>query len=252
MKNLITLSNAEINTLVKEYQVEQSESTFNEIYDAVYPVAEQIAYGLYQKSQGLCHRHSIQKDEFAQCASIAVFKAVNTFNFAKAGNTNFTTSVRQYVQWTIQDEIFKKYDSKENTEYSNSLSFDKETSSGGTFLQAVEHQFATDPDAIFDSVAEDILSSDTTSLSTVLVDLVKEFSENVSEDDSQIIKVWVATILNITDESADVKKAVNTSLQSAFPDVASATIRKRKSRAEKKFNTFALEKGFSSFCLSQF
>lgn len=246
--NLIIKTNEEINAMVLEYQADPSEALYAEIHEAVAPMAEQLAYKFYHNSKGL----NIQADEFIQCAYIAIFKAVEKYDSQKAKATNFTTSVRQFVEWTINDEIFKKSQNKSAQFNNKALSLDKPLESNdGTFLDAVEYQFATDIDEVFNAIADQQEES-VESLGSILTGLVKEFAVNASADDSTIIKTWVTTILSISDASADVKKLVNKALEIAMPDTASATIRKKKSRAEQRFNTFAQEKGFSSFKLSQF
>lgn len=244
--NLIVKSNVEINEMVTEYQANPSEALYMDIHEAVYPMAEAVAFNYYHKSKGL----NKSSDEFAQCARIAVFKAMPKYDITKG--SDFTSLVKQFTEWTINDEIYKKSKNKSAQFNDTALSLDKPLSSNeGTFLDAVEYQIATDVDAVFDAIAEE-KAQDFNSLGAILTGLAKEFAEDASEDDSTIIKTWVSTILSISDATADVKKTVNKAIEAVMPNVASATVRKKKSRAEKRFNTFAQEKGFLSFSLSQF
>jgi DNA-directed RNA polymerase specialized sigma subunit len=250
--NLIFKSNEEINAMVLEYQANPSETLYNEIHKAVAPMAEQLAYKHFHDSKGLLKGLNVSVDEFVQCAYIAIFRAVQKYDASKAKSTHFTTSVRQFVEWTINDEIFKKSQNKSTQFNKQALSLDMPLSSNdGTFFDAVEYQFATDIDEVFNAVAKEQEES-VDSLGFILTDLAKEFSVNASADDSTIIKTWVATILSITDASTNVKKLVNKALELAMPNYNSDAIRQKKSRAEKRFNKFAQEKGFSSFKLSQF
>lgn len=244
--NLIVKSNAEINSLVVEYQSNPNDTLYMEIHEAVYPMLEAVAYSYYHKSKGL----NKTVDEFLQCARIAIFKAIPVYDIEKGAD--FTSLAKQFTQWVINDELFKKSQNKSNQFNNTALSLDKPlNSTEGTFLDAVEYQIATDIDEVFNAITAKA-SQDIDSLGAILTGLVNDFAQTTSKDDSTIIKVWVSTILSITDSTADIKKTVNKAIESVMPDVSPATLRKRKSRAEKRFNTFAQEKGFPSFNLSQF
>ena len=240
------MNNRELNEMVKAYQANPDEFLYMDIHEAVYPMAEAVAYGYYHDYKWL----NIPADEFTQCARIAIFKSIDKYDIEKG--SNFTSLVKQLTKWTINDEILKKVNSKANSFYSECLYLDKPLSStDGTFLDAIEYQVSTDKDQVFNAIVEEV-EPDMGSLKGILTGLVQEFSADASEDDAVIIKTWVTTLLTLKDSNIDVKKVVNKALELAMPAVASATIRKKKGRAEKRFNTFAQEKGFSSFCLSQF
>lgn len=246
--NLITKSNAEINELVVAYQNNPNELLYAEIHEAVSPMAEKVAFKLYHNSKSL----QVSKDEYVQCAYIAIFKAVSAFDVSKGAN--FTSLVKQLVEWTVKDEIFKKANSQSNQFNTSTLSLDKPLGNEeGTFLDAIEYQYATDVDALFnDLLAKEEESHDSASLGAILLGLVKDFSESAKDEETLIVKTWVTTILAVTDSSVDAKKLVNKALESVLPDLTLANLRQKKSRAEKKFNQFAQEKGFSSFKLSHF
>lgn len=252
--NIIKLTNEQINEMVSQYQATPSENLYNDIHEAVYPMAEQVAFRAYHNSLKLCSTEHLTVDDFTACSYIAVFKALQSYDFEKAGATNFTTSVKQFVKWTIEDTIFKKAKNKEAQMLREAVSLDKPAKSdeGSDLLSAVESHYSTDVDAVFNAVLESVKTKDENSLINVLFDLVLDFSAIASEDDTTIIKTWVATIFSITDGSADIKKLVNTALADSMPGVAPATVRKKKSRAERKFNLFAKDNGFPDFCLSQF
>src|SRR5579875_46831 len=176
--NLIVKSNAEINSMVMQYQAHPSEALYMDIHEAVYPMAKAVAFSYYHKSKGL----NKSADEFAQCARIAIFKAIPKFNAEKG--SDFTSLVRQFVEWTVNDELFKKAKNKSTQFNQAALSLDKPLSSNdGTFLDAVEYQFATDVDTVFNAVAEES-AHDFNSLRAILTCLVKDFSETASADDS--------------------------------------------------------------------
>ncbi|MGG4390501.1 hypothetical protein ABEU97_20415 [Priestia megaterium] len=244
--NLIQLSNQELNEMVVAYQANPTEFAFNDIYYAVCEMAHHVAYKYYNTYTSL----TAIKDEYVQCANIAIGDAVNKFDIEKG--SNFTSLVKQLVDWKINDEILKKSKNGDNKFYNAALSFDKPLSSdGGTFMDVVEHQFSTDIDSVFEALVEE-KAEDIDSLGSILTGLVMDFSDSASKDDIAIIKTWVTTILSLKDLSKDTKKAVNKAIESVLPEVSSASLRKKKSRAVKKFNTFAQENGFSSFDLSQF
>lgn len=244
--NLITKSNAEINAMVVAYQNNPSDFLYSEIHEAVAPMAEKVAFKHYHKSKLL----NISKDEYVQCAYIAIFKAVDAFDVSKG--SHFTSLVKQLVDWTINDDIYKKANSQSNQFNVNTLSLDKPLSNEeGTFLDAIEEQYATDVDALFnDLIAKE--EDESQSLTSILLGLVQDFSDSAKKEEITIIKTWVTTILSVTDASVDAKKLVNKALESVLPELSSATLRQKKSRAEKKFNKFAQEKGFSAFKLSHF
>jgi DNA-directed RNA polymerase specialized sigma subunit len=245
--NLIIKTNEEINAMVMEYKANPTEFGYQDIHDAVIPMAEQVAYKMYHQSKGL----NVSKDEYVQCAYIAIFKAIDKYDASKGAN--FTSFVKQFVEWTINDEIFKKSQTNSAKFHKQALSLDKPLDSNeGTFLDAVEYQFATDINAVFDAIAEEQAEQDVNSLGSILTGLAKEFAEIASIDDSTIIKTWISTILSLTDAKADVKKLVNKAIELAMPNFKPDAIRQKKSRAVKRFNKFAQEKGFSQFDLSQF
>lgn len=254
MKNLIKKSNREINEMVTAYQeVAATESELREmlyldIHEAVYPMCEAVAYSYYHKSKGI----NKDKEEFAQCAKIAVYKAAINYDIAKGAD--FTSLAKQLTEWTINDELFKKAKSKSSLFNYTHLSLDKPLSAdSGTFFDAIEHQYATEIDEVFNSadVGEDD-GTDFSSLTKLLNGLVDDFSSVAKEDEVQLVKVWISTMLSIKNQSQDIKKAVNKALEQLMPDVAPATIRKRKARVEKKFNEFAKDCGYLSFKLSHF
>lgn len=243
--NLITVATAEINAMAVEYQANPSEFLYADIHEAVAPMAEKVAYKIWHKSQGL----NVSKDEFVQCAYIAIFKAVSAFDPTKGGD--FTSLVKQLVEWTIQDDIFKKHDTNSAQFNKKSLSLDMPVGEEGTFMDAIEYQYATDVDAVFNAMLTDD-ELDLESLSATLLNVVSKYSETASAEDSKLIKVWVTTILKDQFATADTKKAVNDALADAFADLSSANLRQKKSRVEKKFNKFAQDLGFPEFKLSHF
>lgn len=243
--NLITVATEEINAMVAEYQANPSEFLYADIHEAVSPMAERVAYKIWHKSQGL----NVSKDEFEQCAYIAIFKAVSAFDVTKGGD--FTSLVKQLVEWTIQDEIFKKHDTHSANFNKQTLSLDKPVGEEGTFMDAIEYLHSTDVDAVFEAMFQDD-ELDLESLSATLLNVVSQYSETAPAEDSKLIKVWVTTILKDEFSTSDSKKAVNDALAITFSELSSANLRQKKSRVEKKFNKFVQDVGFPEFKLSHF
>lgn len=243
--NLITVSNENINAMVVAYQADPSEFLYADIHEAVSPMAEKVAYKIWHGSQGL----NVSKDEFKQCAFIAIFKAVSAYDPTKGGQ--FTSLVKQLVEWTIQDDIFKKHDTHSAQFHKQALSLDKPVGEEGTFMDAIEYQYATDVDAVFNAMLQDD-ELDLDSLTATLLNFVSAYDETASKEDSKLIKVWVTTLLKDEFSTVDTKKAVNDALAEAFSELSSTNLRQKKSRTEKKFNKFVQELGFTEFKLSHF
>ncbi|MCM3639682.1 hypothetical protein M4D68_00795 [Priestia aryabhattai] len=246
-----TFTSEELNAMVVEYQETQNDALFTEIYNAVYPMANGIAMKLYNNSLG----NNYDKDDFSFAVDMGIMNAVSKYDTTKAKSTNFTTSVKQFVEWAVSDHVFKPAQTKTAEFADTFLSLDKTVSSDGvSFMEAVGDKFhSTEVDHVFDQLHEEH-SEDVGSLGNILTGLVSDFSLDASDVDSTIIKTWVSTVLLMaeTDDKSDVKKAVNKAVEVALPEVTSATLRKKKSRALKKFNVFAQDQGFSELNLSHF
>lgn len=243
MKKLLT--NTQHTEMIKEYRATKEDFIFADIFAEVQEIAEKLAYKEWDKSKGL----NIPKDDFVSIAYEAVMKAINTFE-ADQGS-NFVSYVKKQVLWSISDSIYKKSSTK--AEQFNSVasknSLDKQVSKGddtATFGELVALQFATDADTVFESVFKD---SDESAFMEDVKILVQNFSESANADDSSLIKIVFTTILT---DDAPTAKVVNNALAKAMPEVKSATLRKRKSRAVERFTGFAKENGFTALDLSQF
>lgn len=247
MKNLTTVqkTNNEINALAMEYKATKDDYIFTQLMEAVKDLAEGVAYKIYNNSKGL----NVPVDEFLQYAYIAVFKATESYDADKGGN--FTTHVKRYVEWTISDHIIKKSVKKSEQFYKKQLSLDMPVGDGdSTFMYAVEYQFATDADAVYDAVLERVECSASPDILSIAKELVSAFAQEASEDDVTIIKTTFATILSVKELKGDIKRVINKALEYVL-GASSATVRQKKSRAFKRFETFASKKGYS-VDLSQF
>jgi len=243
--SIIKLTNAEINALVMEYKETQTDVQFNLIFDAVSGLATKLGYKAYNKYKGLAEKSGYTSDDFVSSALIAVHKASKVYDIEKGAD--FTSLVKQLVEWTIQDEIIKKSQTLSAQFNSATLSLDKPVNESTDFLEAIEHQHATDIEDVFNAVLESF--QDEQNLGGILTGLANDFSCENSSDDSIIIKTWVATILTVDNAS---KKIVNQAIETALPQYKADAIRKKKSRAVKRFNDFAVNSGYPSFDLSQF
>lgn len=237
-----TYTKTQVANMVKEYQVTKDEYLFNDIFMDVADLAKDLAYKAWNKSEGI----KTPKDDFVAVAFEGVMNAINTFTDVQG--SDFVSYVKKQVQWTISDKLFKKAMKKDEVFYREAQSLDKPVGSEGTtFGDVVGHQIATDVDAVFAQVAESI--SDENTLMSDFKDLVFNFADDANSDDSSLIKLIVSTILTVENPSS---KVVNQSLAVALPEVKSATLRKRKSRAIERFTAYAKENGFTKFDLSQF
>lgn len=245
MTNLLT--NAEHISMIEAYKTTGDDFLFNDIFAEVSEIAEKLAYKEWDKAKRAVN---LPKDDFVAIAYEAVMKAINSFDGSKG--SNFVSFVKQNVSWAINDSIYKK--SVTNVEKFHKVasvnSLDKSVDAGEestTFGDLVAIQFSTDVDAVFNDVFESMETE--SNFMDDVKDLVTNFSESVSTDDSNIIKIVFSTILATEGATA---KIVNNALATAMPDVKSATLRKRKSRAVSKFTDFAKENGFVALDLSQF
>lgn len=243
MKTLLT--NAQHIEMINTYKATKDDFTFNDIFAEVSEIAEKLAYKEWDKSKGL----NIPADDFISIAYEAVLKAINTFDGGQG--SNFVSFVKKNVLWSINDAIYKKSVTKveqfNKTASRNSL--DKTVSNGdesATFGDLVALQYSTDVDAVFNAVFAEAEQS--AFMEDVKI-LVSNFSADANADDSKLIKLVFSTIMA---ESTPTAKTVNKALATALPDVKSATLRKRKSRAVAKFTDFAKENGFDALDLSQF
>lgn len=226
--------------MVSEYRETKDDFIFSEIMDNVGDMVRKQAYREWHKSSGL----NLGKDEFVQVAYIGLMNAVN--NYTSERGSNFVSFVTANVKWAINDNIYKKQTTKTEEFNRDSLSLDYSYGSDeGTFMDTIEHQLATDPNDVYESVIEEMDSDNT--LINKLNKLVTEFSV-INEADSTIVKSVIAIILEDAEATA---KTVNAKLAAAFPEIKSATLRKRKSRAMSRFTEYAEENGFS-IDLSQF
>jgi hypothetical protein len=243
MKNL--LSNSEHIAMIKAYKATKDDFIFADLFAEVQEVAEKLAYKEWDKSKGL----NIPKDDFVSVAYEAVLKSINSFDGEQG--SNFVSFVKKNVLWSISDGIYKKSATKAEQfhKVASVNSLDKTVSHGeetATFGDLVAIQFATDADAVFESV---FTESDESSFMDDIKVLVSNFSDEANADDSNLIKLVFSTILTTENPTA---KVVNSALSTAMPDVKSATLRKRKSRAIDRFTNFAKENGFVALDLSQF
>lgn len=230
------LTNSEINALAMEYKATYSEQVFNDLMASVKNLVETIAFKYYNHSRGL----NIPEDDFTQEAYLAVFTAVESYDAEKGGN--FTTHVKRLVEWKIQDNIIKTSKKKSEQFQKHSLSLDVTVNGGqDSFLSAVEHQFATEADEVYNSAIETEDATATLDVFAAAKGLVSAFSQDASEDDKVIIETTFAVILTASDESGDIKRKITKALSDAL-NVTSATARKKKSRAFARFEAYAVEK----------
>lgn len=242
-------TNAEMINLIAEYQTTNDDAVFNEIYAEVQPMTKKIAISFYNSKKN--DFDYIPKEDYINMAEFAIYKAVQQYD-TKIGSP-FNSFLKQLITWTLQDEIIKKNctkDSQFNT-LATKHSLDKPVESEGhsTYGDVVAHYNATDTDTVFNEAFELLEDSASTNLISELKDIVKDFDESASADDSAIIKTVISTIVTVEGATA---KVVNNALAEAMPTVKSATIRKKKSRAITRFTDFAKENGFASLDLSQF
>ncbi|MEH7117231.1 hypothetical protein V7128_07385 [Neobacillus vireti] len=241
----IQLSNSEINTLAMDYKATADESIFNKLMASVKNLAEHTAFKMYNKSRGL----HIPEDEFVQEAYLAVYWAVDSYDASKGGN--FTTHVKRFVEWKIQDNIIKKSQNKSAQFAKETLSLDVTVNDGqDSFLSAVEYQLASDKDEVFNTAVESVDENDSPDVLSTAKELILAFGASSSSDDYTIIDTTFSVILNHSTESGDIKRKVTKALIEVL-GVTSATARKKKSRAFDRFEKFASEKGFS-IDMSQF
>jgi len=234
------LPDYKLGEMVTQYRETKDDFIFNDIKEQLDSIIQQQAYREWHKSSGL----NLEKDDFVQVAYIGLMKAVNTYT-AERGS-NFVSYVSTNVKWAINDYIYKKQTTKSEEFNRVSLSLDYSYGSDeGTFMDTVEHQFATDPDDAYKNLIEELDSEN--SLITQLNTMVVKFSD-VNEADSSIVKAVISIILS---DATATSKIVNVKLATAFPEIKSATLRKRKSRAMSRFTDFAKENGLS-IDLSQF
>jgi hypothetical protein len=243
MTNLLT--NAEHIKMIEAYKTTKDDFIFADLFAQVQDIAEGLAYKQWDKAKKAVN---LPSDDFVSVAYEAVMKAINTFDGAQG--SNFVSFVKKNVLWAINDGIYKKSVTKAEqfhaTASKNSL--DKTVDNGEestTFGDLVAIQYATDADAIFDAV---FTETDATAFMEDVKILVNNFADDYA-DDSSIIKVVFATVMS---ESNPTAKVVNKALSEAMPEVKSATLRKRKSRAIARFTDFAKENGFVALDLSQF
>lgn len=234
------LPDKELGDLVLRYRETGDQFIFTDIKNNLDRLLIQIATREYNKSRGL----SVDRDEFIQYAYFGLMNAVDTYN--SEYGSNFVAYVTKHVSWSINDNIYKKQTTKRETFNKDALSLDFEYGAdGGTLLDSVADQIATDPDEVFNSIMQD--EDQENSLLNQLNDLVESFAD-VNEGDCSMVKAVISIILS---DATITTKAINDQLYTAFPDIKPATIRKRKSRAMQRFTDFALDQGLS-LDLSQF
>ena len=234
------LPDKELGDMVLRYRETGDQFIFSDIKNNLDRLLKQIARKEFNKSSGL----AVDLDEFVQYAYIGLMKAVDSYN--SDYGSNFVAYVTQHVKWSIQDNIYKKQSTNKEVFYKDSLSLDYEYGSdGGTFLDSVGDQLASDPDEVFNTVMQDMDQEN--SLLNQLNNLIESFAEE-NEGDCLMVRAVIAIILSDATLTA---KGINEQLYLAFPDVKSATVRKRKSRAMQRFTEFAVDQGLS-LDLSQF
>lgn len=245
-----TLTNAEMINLIGQYQTTKDELVFNEIYAEVEPMARKIAIKFYNSKKA--DFDYIPVDDYIIIGQFAILKAVEQYDVTVG--SPFNSFLKQLIIWTLQDEIVKKHCTKAeqfNT-FASKNSLDKTVDSGddhATYGDVVAHHFSTDIDAVFNDAFEMAEEQSSTDILGEIKEIISDFHDNASADDSNIIKLVFSTIVTVENATA---KVVNTALANAMPQVKSATLRKRKSRAIERFTVFAKENGFSSLDLSQF
>ncbi|UAY71984.1 sigma factor [Bacillus paralicheniformis] len=239
------LTNPEINALAMEYKATRDEAVFNKLMSAVKDLAEHLAYKFYNNSRGL----NVPEDDFVQEAYLAVYSSIDSYDVEKG--SYFTAHLKRCVEWKIQDNIIKANQRKSQQFNRQALSLDASINSGtDSFLSAVEHQYATDTEEVFNTAVENVESNDTPDVFSLAKELITDFSQDASEDDKTIIETTFSVILTASHESGDIKRKITKALTDTL-GVAPATARKKKSRAFARFEAFASERNFE-ISLSQF
>lgn len=244
-KTTFTKTNAEMIALIAEYQKSQDEDVFAEIYHELNDMAVGVATGFY-KEKWLEFSY-IPLEDYINCAQFGIFKAIGEYDVTIGSPVG--SFFKQKMIWTMQDEVIKPacYKPAQFNTHASMYSLDKPASGleVETYADIVAHEIASDKDVIYTEAFQDLEADPLEKMIT----LMGEYYQTAKKDDSDLIKVIFATAMN---EDKATARVVNKALESAFPHVKSATLRKRKSRVLEAFTAFAMDKGVTGLDLSQF
>lgn len=244
MTNKYTYTNEEWVAMVVAYNKDKSEEAFMTLYNNLKPVANRIGNSLAEKNKG----YGIPAADFVNEAEFSIWKLTEVYDVEKGGSV--PSMLKQLATWAVSDNLLRPLKSQQRT-------FEKEALYAAATFEAKDFEsMGIYGCSILDSVAdpkadfsEAILEEESENLYSVVTELIEDFSEEHSADDSLI----VTEIFNLLQREPEAsKKAVNSLLTELFPEVKSAALRKKKQRALDRFTAFCVENGYNSFDMSQF
>lgn len=238
-RNIIEKTNAEWKDMAVEYKETRSEEILTDMFFALKPLAENIGLRLYRKYKHL----GVDMQDFVDEAEFTIFDAIEKYDPEKG---NLPAMLKQHITWKISDNIVRPLNTKKGKSMRTAIRFDAVVGHDGyTMLDAVESELAVQSEDVF----EDVIEEDKVSFVTQVEELLQAFAESVKQGDSELVNAVFNVIMDKPHATAQV---VNKELYAMFPEVAKATLRKRKGRALDKFTQFAKLNGFNSTDMSQF
>lgn len=226
-------------TMATEYKETGSQDVLTDLFMGLRDLAVNIGKRQHQKYKYL----GVDQMDFVNEAEFAVFDAIEKYDPEKG---NLPAMVKNHIVWKISDNIVRPANTKKGKFERNVQYLDQTVNGDGTtLLDVVEDQIKGTDESAFDVVEEE----DGIDLVAELEEMLNAFEETVKKSDSDIVRAVFDVIMS---NSVSTAVTVNKELYVMFPEVAKATLRKRKGRALEKFTEFAKLNGFDSTDMSQF